>query len=172
MKLYLIGLPGSGKSFLGKQLADEMKLPFIDLDKIIELEAGSSIARIFSEKGEAYFRSLEATALRQHSKKPEFVMACGGGTPCFHDNMMFINETGLSVFVDTPMTEIVSRMDRQETDTRPLLADEESIEIKLQMLLQKRRPVYEQAHVRIEGSTQPVKAVAERINAFKKHIPR
>lgn len=166
MKLYLIGMPGSGKSFLGRQLADELKLPFIDLDEVIEREAGISIARIFSEKGEEYFRSLEATALRQQSKKTEFVMACGGGTPCFHDNMKFINETGLSLFIDASLTEILPRLNHEQTNNRPLLADEQSVERKLQLLLKKRRPVYEQARVIIEGSSVPVKTVIEKIKAY------
>lgn len=167
MKLYLIGLPGSGKSFLGKRLASELKLQFIDLDEVIEHESGLSIAQIFSEKGEDYFRSLEATALRQQSKKPEFVMACGGGTPCFHDNMKFINETGLSLFIDSPLAEILQRMNHKETNIRPLFTtqDGQSLEVKLQTLLQKRRPVYEQAHVIIEGSTVLVKTVIEKIKS-------
>lgn len=172
MKLYLIGLPGSGKSFLGKQLADEMKLPFIDLDRIIEEETGSSIAWIFSEKGEEYFRNLEATALRRQSKTPGFVMASGGGTPCFHNNMEFMNETGVSVFIDTPLADILPRIDQQQANIRPLLADAQSVAAKLQTLLQKRRPVYEQAHITIDGSDTQIAAVIGKITSFKKHTPR
>lgn len=149
MKLYLIGLPGSGKSFLGKQLADDLKLPFIDLDKVIEREADMSISKIFSEKGEDYFRSLEATALRQQSKRAEFVMACGGGTPCFHDNINFINETGKSIFINTPVKEIINRLSVEEKQSRPLLAESDSnkLEEKLTSLLQKRIPFYNAANI-------------------------
>lgn len=154
MKLYLIGLPGSGKSFLGKKFAEEAKIPFIDLDTIIEQETGVGIAKIFSEKGEEYFRNLEAVALRQQSKAPHFVMACGGGTPCFHDNMKFINETGNSIFLNTPVTEIVKRLNAVDKQIRPLLADteNENLESKLKSLLEKRISFYNQANLIITGS--------------------
>jgi len=152
MKFYLIGLPGSGKSFLGKQLADEMKLTFIDLDAVIEQETGVTIAQLFSEKGEDYFRSLEATALRQQSKEPAFVMACGGGTPCFHDNMKFMNETGKSIFINIPVHEIVRRMSAAEMQNRPLLAEStpEALENKLNALLEKRLIFYQSAMITVE----------------------
>jgi shikimate kinase len=154
MKLYLIGLPGSGKSFLGKQLADEMKLPFIDLDAVIERETQTTIAQLFSEKGEDYFRSLEATALRQQSKESGFVMACGGGTPCFHNNLNFINETGKSIFINTPVKEIVKRLCVAERQNRPLLAEStpEALEDKLNALLEKRLPFYNSATFKIAGN--------------------
>lgn len=168
-KIYLVGLPGSGKSFLGKKLADALQLPFIDLDKVVEEQTNKSIAHIFSKKGEAHFRELEANALRTQSEQPSFVMSCGGGTPCFHDNMKFINENGVSVFVNTPLPEILQRMTREETNQRPLFAaqGEESVEHTLQTLLQKRRPVYEQAHVILDGSTVAVEIVMAKIAVVK-----
>lgn len=154
MKLYLIGLPGSGKSFHGKQLADELDLPFIDLDTIIEQETDTSITKLFSEKGEDYFRSLEATVLRQQSKRSVFVMACGGGTPCFHNNMKFINESGKSIFLNTPVSEIAKRLTAEEKNIRPLLADgdPEKPEDKLNALLEERIPFYRQAHITTTGA--------------------
>lgn len=151
MKLYLIGLPGSGKSSLGKKLAEEAGIPFIDLDKVIEQEAGDSIRKIFSEKGEGYFRNIEAVALRQQSKQTDFVMACGGGTPCFHDNMRFINESGKSVFLNVPIEEIVARLNASETENRPLLAETENLKLaeKLTHLLEKRISFYRQATITI-----------------------
>jgi shikimate kinase len=153
MKLYLIGLPGSGKSFLGKALAAEAKVPFIDLDQAIEQEAGASVKNIFSERGEEYFRNLEAVALRQQSKAPDFVMACGGGTPCFHENMKFINESGKSIFLNIPVAEIAERL-KMEKQTRPLLADtgNENLENKLKDLLGKRLPFYNRATVILNSS--------------------
>jgi shikimate kinase len=162
MKLYLIGLPGSGKSFLGKKLAEEAKIPFIDLDQVIEQEAGVSVSKIFSEKGEDYFRNLEAVALRQQSKAPEFVMACGGGTPCFHDNMKFVNETGKSVFLNIPITEIVKRLNAMEKQARPLLADTstETLENKVNDLLKKRLSFYNQAHIILTDIDSPSKILS------------
>ncbi len=153
-KLFLVGLPGSGKSFLGKKLAAALNILFIDLDQVIEHESSIAIAQLFSAKGESYFRAIEAKALREQSRHANFVMSCGGGTPCFHDNMKFINETGISLFVDTPVVEILGRMDQQETGNRPLFTahDGQSVNDTLHTLMQKRRPVYEQAHLTISNS--------------------
>lgn len=155
MKLYLIGLPGSGKSFLGKQLADELNLPFIDLDEVIERGAGISVSKIFSDQGEEHFRKLEAQMLRRQSETPEFVMACGGGTPCFHNNVQFMNETGQCIFLNVPVTEIVTRLNATERNSRPLLADTENalLEEKLTQLFEQRKPFYEQAAVTINKPT-------------------
>lgn len=168
-KIYLVGLPGSGKSYLGKKLSEALQLPFIDLDHVIEQHTNKSIASIFSEQGEAHFRELEATELRTQSAQSQFVLSCGGGTPCFHDNMKFINENGVSIFVNTPLPEILQRMTQQQTNQRPLFAahGEESLENKLQTLLQKRKPVYEQAHVVIDGSTVSVETVLAKLAAFR-----
>lgn len=152
MKLYLVGLPGSGKSYLGKNLAEEIKIPFIDLDHAIEEETGTSIGKIFSEKGEDYFRDLEAVALRRQSEAPDFVMACGGGTPCFHNNMKFINESGKSIFLNTPLDEIVKRLASEEKLNRPLLEGTQGgLEDRLKNLLRKRISFYDQAAITLTG---------------------
>ena len=88
-----------------------MELPFIDLDDAIEAKEGKKISAIFSEKGEDYFRKVEADELRSQSKAKNFVMATGGGVPCFHNNIQFMNEEGMSIFLNTPLTTIVSRID-------------------------------------------------------------
>lgn len=154
MKIYLIGLPGSGKSTLGKKLAGELNSPFIDLDNVIEQESGMTVAAIFSKHGEAYFRNLEAVALRQQSKSAAFVMACGGGTPCFHDNMEFMNASGRTVFLNVPVAEIVRRLGTSESLTRPLLVSEkpEQLEEKLIMLLKNRNSFYREANVTLSDS--------------------
>jgi shikimate kinase len=163
MKLYLIGLPGSGKSSFGKQLADEAKVPFIDLDQIIEQESGMAVSQLFSEKGEDYFRNIEAVALRQQSKKSEFIMACGGGTPCFHNNMKFINESGTSIFLNVPLTEIITRLNTAEQQNRPLLADttQESLEQKLKALLEKRINFYRQANLILNNPGSPAEVLRQ-----------
>jgi shikimate kinase len=148
MKLYLIGLLGSGKSVLGKELSQLLKLPFIDLDAVLEEQEGVKVSQLFSEKGEAHFRMLEAEALRKHSSQKEFVMATGGGTPCFHDNISFINQTGTSVFLNTPLSEIVKRLKGEQRKTRPLLANvpDDQLQPTLEAMLQNRLRFYRQAH--------------------------
>ncbi len=155
MKLFLIGLLGSGKSVLGKKISRSVQLPFIDLDEVIETQQGMKITEIFSAKGEEYFRTIEAVALREQSEAKEFVMATGGGTPCFHNNMSFINEMGISIFLDTPVQEIVKRLDEVQKKSRPLLESvpDEKIEQTLEKMLENRLPFYEQSHFIVNGTT-------------------
>jgi shikimate kinase len=155
MKLYLIGLLGSGKSVLGKKLSQSIQLPFIDLDDVLEEQEGMKVSEIFTTKGQDYFRTIEASALRKTSESKEFVMATGGGTPCFHDSMRFMNETGITIFLDTPMQDIIKRMDAPQKNARPLLKNvpDDQLEQKLDEMLKKRLPFYEQAHYTINGST-------------------
>lgn len=164
MKLYLIGLPGSGKSTLGKKLADEAAVPFIDLDLAIEQESGKTITSIFSDYGEEYFRSMEAAALRQQSQVETFVMACGGGTPCFHSNMDFMNASGKTIFLNLPVSEIVSRFaETQEHQLRPLLteSDPQKLTGKLTGLLNIRMPYYAKADIIFASVPVPADILAE-----------
>jgi shikimate kinase len=123
MKIFLIGLPGSGKTTMGKEIATALALPFVDLDKEIERREGRLIREIFKEKNEDYFRILETNelALWCESEK-SFVMATGGGAPCFFHNMEMINKAGVSIFLDTPASEIVRRIQKTNVEERPLLA--------------------------------------------------
>lgn len=169
MKLYLIGLPGSGKSVLAKKLSGVLQVPVFDLDECIEMQEGVKISEIFSAKGQEYFRTLEADALRKKSESKEFVMATGGGTPCFHNNMNFINQAGISIFLDTPLTEIVKRMDGSQRKLRPLLENEpdEKVEQALDKLRLSRLPFYQQANFTINLTNIEANDILEVINAKK-----
>jgi shikimate kinase len=155
VKIFLVGLPGSGKSLLGKRISKSINLPFIDLDEQIRLQEGMLVSEIFKTKGQDYFRRVEAEVLREQIKQPEFVMATGGGTPVFFGNMELINNTGISVYLNTPISVIVERMGSDERKSRPLLAetDEGSLEAKLLNLLEVRKSFYEQAHFTVKGDT-------------------
>ena len=154
MKIFLVGLMGSGKTDLGKKVSKSIKLPFIDLDEVLEKQEGMPVFKLFSEKGHRYFRTIEAEALRKQSEAPEFVMATGGGTPCYKGGMKFMNETGITIFLDTPLPDIMKRLDKGQRQRRPLLADvpDDEIEQKLQIILEKRLPFYEQAHFILNGA--------------------
>jgi shikimate kinase len=155
VKLFLIGLPGSGKSTLGKQISKLMNLPFIDLDEQIIAREGLPVSEIFGAKGQDYFRQVEAEVLREQIKQPEFVMATGGGTPVFFGNMELINQSGISFYLDTPISVIAARMDVNETSLRPLLAgvNEVGVETKLMSLFDARKSFYEQAHFTVKGDS-------------------
>lgn len=122
MKFFIVGYMASGKTTFGKELAKDEGLPFLDLDDCIEEREGRSISEIFAICGERYFREVERRVLHELcDEQNEFVMATGGGTPCFFDNMEYMNCTGRTVFLNVSLSVIVKRLKRQRAD-RPLLA--------------------------------------------------
>lgn len=142
-KVFLIGLPGSGKTTMGLELGLHLTLPFIDLDQEIERETGQTIADIFSDKGETHFRQLEKTQLHKTIDSiPSFVMATGGGTPCFFDNLDLMNQEGVTIFINTPIKTIKGRLELDST--RPLMNNNS-----LDSLLQKRKEFYQLANNRV-----------------------
>lgn len=146
-------MPGSGKTTLGRQLAKQLLTPFIDLDKEIEKQEGRSVQQIFAEHGEDYFRQIESSVLRDCSASGEsFVMATGGGTPCFYDGIQVINKSGMSIFLDTPVKTLLSRLEK--TTDRPLLLapDVKTKEEKLQQLREYRLQFYQQAKIIVENA--------------------
>jgi shikimate kinase len=156
MKIFLIGMPGSGKTTLGKRLAKEMLLPFVDLDKEIEKREGKSVQQLFAENGEDFFRQAESRELAEWAgSSKSFVMATGGGTPCFYEGIKVINQSGLSIFLETPLSTLLSRLEKK-TD-RPLLnaADIKEKNEKLASLLEKRNQFYNQANIIVQNADLP-----------------
>lgn len=168
MKIFLIGMPGCGKSVLGKGLSKSINLPFIDLDAELEKQENLKVSEIFKSKGQDYFRDIEAVALRSRSTEAEFVMATGGGTPCFHNNMEFINETGTSIFLNTPVHVIADRLNLHEKQVRPLLEEIPHGQLvqNLEEILRRRKQYYEQAHFTIAGATATVWDVLQLLPKF------
>ncbi len=142
-RIYLLGLPGSGKSTLGKQLALALNYDFVDLDAAIEVHERKLIPTIFEENGESYFRELERTVLLNTVNFSKTVISCGGGTPCFFNNMDWMNTQGATVFLDVSVDEILSRLSSQQHRDRPLLKDSS-----LHSLRETRIAFYEKAQIR------------------------
>ena len=164
MKIFLIGLPGSGKSTFGKKLAQHLRMPFSDLDDLIEQVAQQPVRTIFAQQGEEAFRRREQQALHQVIEQQDaFVLATGGGTPCFFNNMAYIKQHGTTVFLDVPIPVIVQRMQGAQITDRPLLRelDQNQLVQEYTAKFEKRLPVYRQAHIAINENTTPEELAAQ-----------
>ena len=98
-RIILIGYMGAGKTTLGKALSKELSIPFYDLDWYIETRMHKTVPQIFEERGEEGFRKIENAMLHEVAEFENVVISCGGGTPCFYDNMEYINQQGDSVYL-------------------------------------------------------------------------
>ncbi len=168
MKIFLIGLPGCGKSTLGKQLSRKLNIPFIDLDVEIERSMDLPIKGIFKKFGEPSFRKTETAMLKNISvQREEFVMATGGGAPIFFDNMIFMNNQGRTIFIDVPAREIADRISRSNLEERPLLARLAPDELKdqIEFLRSQRINFYNQASIRVEGNSIRVEDVLGKLTS-------
>jgi shikimate kinase len=152
VKIFLIGMMGSGKSYWKQQLAKHFKTGGYDLDFIIETNEEKTIAEIFQEDGEASFRKTEAKLLRWFGEKKTFILATGGGTPCYHENMEWMNQQGITIWLDESLDVLVERL-IPEKNHRPLLANlkEEELKIFLTNKLAEREPFYSKAAVHLQG---------------------
>ena len=167
MKVFLLGLMGSGKSFWKKELAAKLKLAAYDLDLLIEAVEEASIPEIFETSGETYFRKAEAKLLRWFGEKKSFVLATGGGTPCFHENIKWMNQQGITIWLDEPVSVLVGRL-KKEKNNRPLLnhLDENGLQQYLEKLLVERTPYYSQANIRLIGNEINLKTLLLKIKAY------
>lgn len=148
MKIFLLGYMGSGKSTLAKALSIQKKLPFIDLDHYIEQKEGQSVTEIFKKKGEIYFRKQEITYLNEllNSEK-SFILALGGGTPCYGTNMQNILKASKNVFYLKYQPQTLAERLEFQKQNRPLIAhlgNEELLDFVRKHLFD-RNPYYSQA---------------------------
>lgn len=156
---------GSGKSFRGQQLSAKLGIPFFDLDAQIVNTEGKSINDIFREQGEEYFRLKEKEVLHiiteSHSS---FVMACGGGTPCYFNNVEYMNSQGTTVWLNTSMPVLYDRLLKEKAE-RPLLRDLSDDQLKafISKKFSDRRIYYEQSRVKIEDDDLPMDRMIEMI---------
>lgn len=169
-RIYLLGMPGSGKSTLAKQLAKEINYYFLDLDELIVANERQSVNEIFAIHGEDYFRQIEQKTLLHTITLNRTIIALGGGTPCFFDNMQLINRGGFSVYLDVPLEIIANRLSR-ESNTRPLLnAKPEELLSQITEKYSQRIDFYRQAHLTISGANLSVQDILQWLTYIKKPV--
>jgi shikimate kinase len=163
--IFLIGMPGSGKSYWAEQLAQLSGRLHIDLDSIVEQIGGADIATLFATKGEAHFRILEQQALQQilATHSGNMVLACGGGTPCFFDNMQLLQAAGRVVYLHAGIDRLLEQV-MLERAKRPLL-QQGDLRTNLERLLQQRAAIYEQADVIVDVASISASALMEQLKA-------
>jgi shikimate kinase len=152
MNIFLVGFMGSGKSFLGRQLAQKLNYSFIETDDWIAHGEGKSISRIFLDEGETYFRNKEAEFLYYLQTVQFCIIATGGGMPCYANNMDRMNAMGITLWLDTEEEILLERLEKQK-EHRPMLANANDLKTSIHRLLDNRRLFYHMAHAIIKNPT-------------------
>ena len=155
-RIFLIGYMGSGKTTVGQLLATRLGYNFIDMDTYIEEKQFKSVHQIFVELGEAKFRLLEQHCLHEIADFDHVIISTGGGAPCFFDNMNYMNEHGISIYLKLSPEQLAVRLGDSHTNKRPLLAERKGEEL-LRFIregLELREPYYSQASFCVTGDVE------------------
>lgn len=165
MRIYLIGFMGSGKTLRGRELSHKLKLPFFDLDEQVENSEGKTIPQIFAEDGEEHFRHKETEVLHILTEShTSFVLACGGGAPCFNNNIEYMNSSGVTAWLNPSIDSLFKRL-LKERDQRPLLKGLSDNQLR-GFILRKysdRKIYYEQAKVIVDEEHMSIDSLIEKI---------
>ena len=165
MKIFLIGFMGSGKTHWGRLLSEKLGIRFFDLDEQVVEQAGKPITEIFAADGEEQFRMMEKDILHIITESHDsFVMACGGGSPCYFNNIEYMNQSGTSVWINTPLDTIFSRL-ISEKDKRPLIKSLSDDQLKsfISKKFADRKIYYEQADVVVDDDPLPLEQLIQKV---------
>ena len=166
--IFLVGFMGSGKTTLGKKLAHALHLPFVDLDQEIVEHLGMSLSDYFQQNGEEAFRKLENEYLKKQTGR-RAIISTGGGTPCYFDNMDWINENGLSLYLYHSSKSLFSRLSQSDVNKRPVLKGLKGDELFefIDSKLRERAAFYEKAKITFEQIHTPLEEVIQLIKNFE-----
>lgn len=152
-RIIIIGYMGAGKTTVGKALSKELGIPFYDLDWYIESRMHKTVAQLFAERGEEGFRKVERNMLHEVAEFEDVVISCGGGTPCFFDNMEYLNQQGETVYLKADPEVLYGHLQMGKT-VRPLLVGKSKEELLafIREQLEKREPFYTKAKYTLDVS--------------------
>ena len=167
MLIFLVGYMGCGKSSIGRALATRLKMPFVDMDTLIEQRAGVPVREIFARDGEEAFRRLEQQVLAEVIQRDQAIVATGGGVPCFFDNMEVMNRSGLTIYLQMGAEKLASRLEGGRSK-RPLLRDKSPEELVafIRENVKRREPYYLQAKMVMEGDGVGDRYLADHIALY------
>jgi len=162
---------GCGKSTIGNKLAKTLNWSFYDLDKIIENKYNNSIYNLFNLLGEDEFREIEFEALKELKPKNNSIISTGGGSPCFNENLVFMKEHGLTIYIKQSIDVLCDRL-FFSGNKRPLLnyQDKNSLKTNIENILKQRECYYNQAHYTLEGINITANDIINIINDWEKKI--
>ena len=165
--IFFIGFMGVGKSTIANELSEILDINVIDTDQEIENLENNSISNIFNKNGEFYFRKAESKLLRNLDSKKKKIIACGGGLPLFHDNMNYINEHGISIYLKADLNFIYNRLKKQKKK-RPLIKNLTNTELKKFILnkSKEREKVYEKAKYIVNINNKEKKEILREISSL------
>jgi shikimate kinase len=152
-RIILIGYMGAGKTTIGKALSKELGIIFYDLDWYIESRMRKTVSEIFAERGEEGFRQIEYNMLHEVAEFEDVIISCGGGTPCFFDNMDYLNQQGQVVYLKAEPEVLYKHLLMAKVE-RPLLKGKSKEELLkfIKEQLEKREPFYTKAHYTLDVS--------------------
>ncbi len=165
MKVFLIGFMASGKSSVGKKLANNLNLPFVDLDDYIVEKYNTSIRLLMYDKGQDKFREIERDTLNELiDKYDDVVISTGGGTPCFFDNMKKMNAAGKTIYLEVDIPTLVDRLMHSKKD-RPLIwgKTREDLTVYAKELFERRLDYYNNAKYKVSGKNFKLDSITELI---------
>ncbi|MFZ4863771.1 shikimate kinase [Sphingobacterium sp. Mn56C] len=166
--IFLVGFMGSGKTTWGKKLAAKLDIPFVDLDHEIVASMGMSIPEYFEKFGEEKFRLLEREFLQKQEQR-EAIISTGGGTPCYYDNMEWITQHGLALYLYHTPKSLWARLSKSDVNKRPLLKgfSEDELLTFIENKLEERAPFYEQAQLKFEQIHTPLEEIIALIQQYQ-----
>ena len=164
--IYIIGFMGSGKTYTGRKLASVLGWSFIDLDKKIEEYTGKTIPEIFSQEGEAFFRETETSLLRKLTSVENTIISTGGGAPCYSNNMDFMLQNGLTIYLKLTTEELHVRLSQSKGE-RPLIKnlDKEDLQNFIEEKLADREKCYNRSDITVTGLDPDVNLIISLIKS-------